>query len=110
MTWNYHILKERQKDGSWTYGIHEVYYDEDSGAPIAFTAEAELSGDSVRDIREELEHMRLALRSKPLDMRVLRKRLRPLAEDMKREEMIPWEMVKKEIARKNKRRTRKMAA
>jgi hypothetical protein len=96
VTWNYRILKEHQKNGSWTYGIYEVYYDEDTGAPFAFAEEPELSGDSVQDIQEELEYMRKALKTKPINKNALRRQLQPLA-DIKKEGMVPWEEVKKEL-------------
>jgi len=29
MSWNYRVMKKRNEDGASTYGVHEVYYNDD---------------------------------------------------------------------------------
>lgn len=57
MTWNYRVIKSvydvvGQPD-EVTYGIHEVYYDED-GKPTSCTAEpVSLYGETLEELQEE---------------------------------------------------------
>jgi len=30
MTWNYRVIKRKDVDGNYIYGIHEVYYEENA--------------------------------------------------------------------------------
>ena len=53
MTWNFRIIKA--KDG--TLGIHEVYYDA-KGRPEGYTSEPFLTGESKKDLLEELAMMK----------------------------------------------------
>lgn len=47
MTWNYRIVKQAKIEGEETYGIHEVYYNDDGSIqgitmePVAIISESE---------------------------------------------------------------------
>jgi len=68
MTWNYRIIKTETIHKCTTYtqfGIHEVYYDENH-VPQGHTERAiELTGESVLDIKTDLEYMQIAF-TKPV--------------------------------------------
>ena len=66
--WNHRVIRTPynigEKDPYYTYGIHEVYYDEDG--PFSWTVEPiKFTGDSVEDIKWSLEKM-LECLSKPV--------------------------------------------
>lgn len=77
MTWNYRVLKQRHKDGSWSYGVHEMFYDE-RGKPIAFTEDpVGPGGTSLRELHEDLRCMLRDVRGrKAIDAEKLLKKLR----------------------------------
>lgn len=60
MSWNYRVVKKTQ-NGETTYGIHECYYDE-NGNPSSITVEPmDPHGESIEELRDDLELMSLAL-------------------------------------------------
>ena len=77
MIWNYCVLKQRQKDGSWVFGIHEVYYNEKSGKPCAFTEEPVYpQGASLEELKKDLAYIQSdILKKKPIDVKELEKKL-----------------------------------
>lgn len=56
MTWNYRIIKVAWPNDITGYELHEVYYDEDN-KPRARTQSSILSGESVKEIQDELKVM-----------------------------------------------------
>lgn len=66
MSWNFRVLR-RTVGHEVIYGIHEVYYD-DAGTPRSCSSDAiEPYGDTVDDLRQELQHMVAALDEPVLD-------------------------------------------
>ena len=69
MTWNYRIISHPPygvvgNEGERTYQIHEVYTDE--GKIIGFTEKGiEPFGESMDDLRQDFEYMKLAF-TKPV--------------------------------------------
>ena len=64
MTWNHRVLAHEHK-GELTFGIHEVFYNDD-GVPDMCTEDAVgVVGDNLADISQTLKWMRKALR-KPI--------------------------------------------
>lgn len=61
MTWNYRIMKHTTTVGSKgefeSFGIHEVYYDED-GKIMNWTEQAIVTGDSVEELLSVLKTIR----------------------------------------------------
>lgn len=64
MSWNYRVIEHHDTDGNPYYQIHEVYYDPSD--VISWSVDAiEPLGESVEDLREDLEAM-LAAFHKPV--------------------------------------------
>lgn len=70
MSWNYRVVRRRHEYGGkdvYTFGIHEVYYN-DEGKPRNLTVDpVTLCGQSREDVREDLELMLGAFSSPVLD-------------------------------------------
>jgi hypothetical protein len=70
--WNYRVVRKAYppgKDGTIEYvlGIHEVYYD-DNGEPEMVTEDRmDPHGETLEELRDDIEHMRLALDKPVLD-------------------------------------------
>jgi len=67
--WNHRVYRHTHTNGDTTYGIHEAYYDSpDEEPPGSYTAEpVEVVGDSIEDLREELQRMLRCLERPVLD-------------------------------------------
>ena len=55
-TWDYRVVRQT-KDGDEWLGVQEVYYDEETGEPMAHTMDLEITGDNIADIRKQLQSM-----------------------------------------------------
>lgn len=56
MSWNHRVLRHRNGEG-FTFTIHEVYYDPD-GTPNSWTIQPVAAlGETLGELREELERM-----------------------------------------------------
>ena len=55
--WDYRIVRKESTDGSdeW-FSVQEIYYDDD-GNPIAQTVDLMVEGDTITEIRSQLERM-----------------------------------------------------
>jgi len=55
--WDYRVVRKESKDGSneW-YSIQEIYYDDD-GQPMAQTIDLTIEGDTITEMRTQLERM-----------------------------------------------------
>jgi len=66
MHWNHRVIRRSRPSAfddsiDESFGIHEVFY-EDNGKIISWTqSPIEVSGDTIEDLREYLEWMRLSL-------------------------------------------------
>ena len=61
MTWNYRVIKTIDSTGGLSYGVHEVYYDENR-MPRAYTEQpVPLYADTLPELISDLERMRAAL-------------------------------------------------
>jgi YD repeat-containing protein len=61
MSWNHRVVSYTDAEGTTHFGIHEVYYDE-SGRPTMYTESAMSPyGESLEELRIDLERMRAAL-------------------------------------------------
>lgn len=60
MSWNYRVVKTTV-DGEDSYGIHEVYYDEE-GKPKMFSADpCPVFSETLEGLEEEISRIRAAL-------------------------------------------------
>ena len=66
--WEYRVVRKESKDGSdeW-YSIQEVYYDDETGKPMAYTTDLQVEGDTVTEMRTVLESMLNSLEEPVLD-------------------------------------------
>ena len=60
--WDYRVVRKTTEDGldEW-YSIQEVYYDDETGKPIAQTLDLQIEGDTFTGMRTQLESMLKAL-------------------------------------------------
>lgn len=67
MTWNYRVIKQEHPEGT-AYAIYEVYYDEQG--TILFISKDPMNpcGKTITDLKNDLKHMRQALKKPILDM------------------------------------------
>lgn len=65
MTWNHRVMRTEVDDEAM-YAIHEVYYKAD-GSVAAWTGPVEPFGDTLAELRRELERMLAALDGGVLD-------------------------------------------
>ena len=62
--WDYRVVRKELKDGSYSdewYSIQEVYYDDETGEPVAHTMDLQITGDNIADLRKTLQSMIWAL-------------------------------------------------
>ena len=66
--WDYRVVRKESEDGSdeW-YSVQEVYYDDETGKPMAQTIDLMIEGDTVTGMRTQLELMLKALKEPVLD-------------------------------------------
>ena len=55
--WDYRVVRKESADGSneW-YSVQEIYYDDD-GQPMAQTIDLTIEGDTITEMRTQLERM-----------------------------------------------------
>ena len=56
--WDYRVVRRESQDGSdeW-YSIQEVYYDDETGKPMAQTLDLQIEGDTITGMKTQLERM-----------------------------------------------------
>jgi len=60
MSWNYRVMRSTDPDGTFTFGIHEVYYDE-KGNPNAWTQRSVgVSGETFGELTRDFAHYQKA--------------------------------------------------
>ena len=66
--WDYRVVRKESTDGSdeW-YSVQEVYYDDETGEPMAQTMDLMVEQDTVTGMRTQLESMLRALDNPVLD-------------------------------------------
>lgn len=71
MTWNHRILRHVHATISGkdeiSYGIHEVYYDDDKNPDMCTTDAVGVWGDNLEELAQTLERMRKSLKLPILD-------------------------------------------
>ena len=58
--WDYRVVRKELKDGSYSdewYSIQEVYYDDETGEPMAQTMDLMIEGDTIAGMRTQLQRM-----------------------------------------------------
>ncbi len=74
MTWNYRVVRSRQKDGSVWFAVHEAYYDK-AGKVTSITAKpVTIEGESVEELTGDLVTIKMDVRRRAvLDLDELKK-------------------------------------
>jgi hypothetical protein len=54
--WDYRIVRQT-KDGDKWLAVQEVYYDDETGEPMAHTMDLEVVGDNISSLRKQLQSM-----------------------------------------------------
>ena len=56
--WDYRVVRRESEDGSdeW-YSVQEVYYDDETGEPMAQTMDLMIEGDTITEMRTQLKLM-----------------------------------------------------
>ena len=67
--WEYRVVRQPSKDGNdgYWYSIQEVYYDDETGEPMAQTIDLQVEGHTVTEMRNQLERMLKSLDEPPVD-------------------------------------------
>ena len=56
-TWDYRVVRQTSEDGDEWLSVQEVYYDDETGKPMAHTTDLQADGDSIADLRKILQFM-----------------------------------------------------
>ena len=63
-TWNYRVVRQTTEKGITSAGngdsrlsVQEVYYDDETGEPMAHSIDLQLEGDNIADLRTTLQRM-----------------------------------------------------
>jgi len=66
--WDYRVVRKESEDGSdeW-YSVQEVYYDDETGKPMAQTIDLMIEGDTITGMRTQLQLMLKSLEEPVLD-------------------------------------------
>ena len=66
--WDYRVVRKELEDGSdESYSVQEVYYDDETGEPMAQTIDLMIEGDTITGMRTQLELMLKSLEEPVLD-------------------------------------------
>ena len=67
--WDYRAVRRELEDGEtgdW-YSVQEIYYDDETGEPMAQTMDLMIEGDTITEMRTQLENMLKSLDEPVLD-------------------------------------------
>ena len=65
--WDYRVVRKTTEDGGEWLSVQEVYYDDETGKPMAQTIDLQLEGDTITEMRTQLELMLQSLEEPILD-------------------------------------------
>jgi len=55
--WDYRVVRQTTEDGDEWLSVQEVYYDDETGEPMAHTMDLQIEGDTISGIRTQLQRM-----------------------------------------------------
>ena len=55
--WDYRVVRQTTEDGDEWYSVQEIYYDDETGEPMAHTVDLQIEGDTIAGMRIQLERM-----------------------------------------------------
>ena len=65
--WDYRVVRQTTEDGDEWLSVQEVYYDDETGEPMAHTTDLQIEGDTITEMRTQLERMLKTLEEPVLD-------------------------------------------
>ena len=65
--WDYRVVRQTTEDGDEWYSVQEIYYDDETGEPMAHTMDLGIEGDTIAGMRTQLERMLKSLDESVVD-------------------------------------------
>ena len=65
--WDYRVVRQTTEDGDEWLSVQEVYYDDETGEPMAQTTDLQIEGDTITEMRTQLERMLKSLDESVVD-------------------------------------------
>jgi hypothetical protein len=59
--WNYRVIKKKNQDGSFSFGIHEVYYNDKNEIKMYSENPEQIVGETLEELHETCELMAASL-------------------------------------------------
>ena len=56
-TWDYRVVRKTTEDGDEQLSVQEVYYDNETGEPMAHTMDLQVDGDTIAEMRTQIQRM-----------------------------------------------------
>ena len=56
-TWDYRVVRKTTEDGDEQLSVQEVYYDDETGEPMAHTMDLQVDGDTIAGMRTQIQRM-----------------------------------------------------
>ena len=66
-SWDYRVVRKTTEDDTNLFSVEEVYYDDDGETPTAHTIDLQVSGDSITDLRKQIQRMLWCLDKEVVD-------------------------------------------
>ena len=55
--WDYRVVRQTTEDGDEWYSVQEIYYDDETGEPMAHTMDLGIEGDTIAGMRTQIQRM-----------------------------------------------------
>ena len=65
--WDYRVVRQTKDGGDGQLSVQEVYYDDETGEPMAHSIDLQLEGDNIADLRTTLQRMLWCLDNEIVD-------------------------------------------
>ena len=56
-SWDYRVVRQTTEDGDEWLSVQEVYYDDETGEPMAHTIDLQVEGDTIAGMRTQIQRM-----------------------------------------------------
>ena len=65
--WDYRVVRQTTEDGAEWLSVQEVYYDDETGEPMAHTMDLQVDGDTIAGMRTQIQRMLWCLDKEVVD-------------------------------------------
>ena len=55
--WDYRVVRKTTEDGDEWLSVQEVYYDDETGEPMAHSIDLQIEGDTIAGMRTQIQRM-----------------------------------------------------